>query len=335
MNKCDICHSKDDFLICANCLNKILKNCKVYKENVSKEKSNLQNVILEIFNKHNDKLMIYKTISLKNLKINKLEKKILNVELRLINKEKQIAFLKNMIFSKSDEYKNCNMENRIIQNSDCMQFNSCIIRNKYVKKLASIIFDKNILKMYNYMEIQTYIKPNMSQSVYTDFENIPNVLSTSTLFNNDILKINYDNNIQLRIDVINSRSNLLKLNQFIYKIMLFITFISSKLSIEFPFTISIQKYTIYNKLNNIEYKIYINENIKDNNFQDLVTGYTYLDYNLIHLKSFLNIKHNKNKDLKEFLNIESIIGVNEEYTEINTTNDNNILPFVIIDNYYN
>jgi len=188
---------------------------------------------------------------------------------------------------------------------------------------------------------------SIKESDFREFDKIPNILSfsDSLLFKIQDAKeydFNYEKSVKFKKNVLRNKINIFRLNSFIYCVMSGIKFLSSIFNLPLPYEIQqVESYLIYNPVNDqvhclyLPYELIMNSDPDaDKKLNEILQGYIYLDINLKFITNILNLKENKKEanfkiykrclsfrnlhaiftpDIKEFLNVKSLIPEEDEF----------------------
>jgi hypothetical protein len=334
--KCELCHHTDEFLLCSKCVDNYLNRSFQFKQSIVKEKNILQQTIQDLLlNKNYKKLMDYNNKKNLEIKIIKRLKQMEKIDQNITDKTNKIKEIKEIINIKKNTLKNNSL---LILDTEIIKRVLPPIDNlkkNYMIKLANIIFNYNTIEISNYLEIQTYVKPNIIQStIEMNFENLPNVLSSHIDIKSEDILIGYDKFLNIKSDVLTNQHSMNKLTGFIYKVIFFQESFSRLFHMCLPYEIN--GLSILNKFIDKSYSLQYTKYMKENELHDLIQGYLYLDRNLKYIYNYIKIREIKQRrrssfELKDFLDMTGFIS-GESHQLIRQESDSN--DFVVIDNYF-
>lgn len=354
---CEICFKYDEYCICGKCFQFYLEKNFLFRRDINSSKYLLRSAIQENLNKNNKVIQIYNKNSIKNLIYQKDSLKVLENSSFLKIRQNMIIILVDKIKNKKDNLnklkdilakqnnflvtEKINIE-RLRHTNIELNFNLMDIKKYFLEKYIKIIFDPKD-NSSEFFELSEYVKPDLrvaksNKMEFKDFDNIPNVLSFSNSGsfrnpnNKEEVDIKYDNNIKIKSAILQNKNTILKLNQYIYKVIYFLIKISKTLNIILSCELFENfSYKIKNNFNSAEYNLYIdpnNKNYTEVMLNEIMTGYTYLDINIKYIKQYFgfdknnlfnftklkdkNLDHNKffthfNPDINTFLNLTSLL----------------------------
>lgn len=371
---CEICKHLDNFNICKNCFNNYKEKTVNYRKSLQSSKQTIRNVIQDIVTKNYSSLSLNNKNILRSLnyqnnlkkikaygnKISKLENFKLNIKQSIVEKRKNIEYLKLTLNDKANDHLNnfkCNKcipealtelnkikdEYKDILN-DFKKFfftfaSSFLIDNtfsieEFFKKQDNLeIINKNNFSLKN--EDQIFIKlPNILSSDKDLKYNNKNIKSELISENTEIANIK----IKKYIDI----NKIYNLNTYIYSLMYFTGYLS-RISLQtVPFHYNLNFYTVITngEEHNIM-KFFFNYEHSDNNnyLETVLECYKLIDKNLKFIKQIFGYQGTEDNTIKHFLRIEKS-KFNEkqnsnlitlERTENNTLNNNQI--YDILNNY--
>jgi len=324
---CEICFKHDEFCLCGICFSIYRERSINFRKLVKAEKYHLKFAIQEIINKNYQNYIYFNKKSEKMINIDKLNKKINDVNARINNKQNLIEDIKQKIKTKKFNLKSIkevlSKENSFLENGKNTNLQGLKImeekkytkekmNNLYLNYLLNLIFYKR-LEIENYFEIQEYVKPDISENNnfqgsspgstnnstpndMKEFDKLLNVLSVSNTgllfnYNHKEFDINYHKVIRIKPEILKNKNKIFELNNFIFSLILFQKNISNELNIILPnlfFEKDIMKISAFSSENIFPLFLEYDMNSHNENyFQELIQGYMFLDLNLKYIFSYV------------------------------------------------
>ena len=314
---CDICYKSDEFYLCCECFRKYLEKSIKFRNSINSEKVSLQTLIQEILSKNYQSLLIYNQKLFKLNTIERLKKKLQRIESDYANKQNIINSISLEIKKRKENLKkireileseriklNNSQTNNLRKSKDSLKVTESLCKEKKIKLAKSILNISiiNIIDVNEYFMMQEFVKPDVienrqklnKENIFKEFDEIQNILSFS---DSVIVKdtrdydIKYEKFIKFKQTILKNRQSIFKLNSFIFSLLSGIKFLSSILDIYLPYEIySSEDFLILNPTVEKIYCLYLPADVNStSNLNEVIQGYTYLDFNLKFITKFLRI----------------------------------------------